>query len=260
MGVPGDDGGCEASGVAHKSPGVGDEEGGREASGVAEKPGGGRHGVGGGVELPQGADTPGVDEVPQGDETPGVLTSTEIGPREDGRGRGGDENPPTARATRTQGADGIKGGPMGGPRMAEPPGTETETAVENGITRPLPRKSYGANGARSERGVLARHEYNLLALEATEGVEPTMGPPVMRPAVGPRKTRKERKQRKRGKKPCSTHFPREATTEARKRGGDPPNGRARLTRAASKEGKEGGDPPPSSARPRRASGATRGPP
>ena len=40
LGVRGDDGGREASVVAHKSLGVGDEEGGREASGVAENPGG----------------------------------------------------------------------------------------------------------------------------------------------------------------------------------------------------------------------------
>ena len=55
-------GGRESSGVAHESPKVGDEEGGREASGVAENPGEGRHGVGGGVNSPQGANTPRVAE------------------------------------------------------------------------------------------------------------------------------------------------------------------------------------------------------
>ena len=38
LGVRGDGGGCEASGVAQESHRVGDEEGGRESSGVAENP------------------------------------------------------------------------------------------------------------------------------------------------------------------------------------------------------------------------------
>ena len=36
--VRGDDGGCQASEVAHKSSGVEDKEGGRKASGVVENP------------------------------------------------------------------------------------------------------------------------------------------------------------------------------------------------------------------------------
>ena len=113
MVVQGDDRGCEASGAAHKYPGVGDEEGGHEASGEAEKPGGFRHGVGGGVESPQGANTSGVAKVPQGDKKPGGTISTEGGPRDNGWGRGGYKNPPTDPATRKQGANGDKGGPMG---------------------------------------------------------------------------------------------------------------------------------------------------
>ena len=46
-GVRVDDGGREASGVAHKSPEVRDKEGGRKASGVAENPWGSHQGVGG---------------------------------------------------------------------------------------------------------------------------------------------------------------------------------------------------------------------
>ena len=57
-GVWGNDGGREASRVDHESYGVGGGEGGRVAFGVAENPWGGRHRVGGGVELPQGSDTP----------------------------------------------------------------------------------------------------------------------------------------------------------------------------------------------------------
>ena len=98
------------------------------------------HGVGGGVKSPQGADIPGVDEEPRGDKTPGGPTATEVGSGEDGWERGGgDINPPTARATRTQGANGGEGGPMGGLRTAEPPVTETETVADNGSKGPLTR-------------------------------------------------------------------------------------------------------------------------
>ena len=72
----------------------GREGGGRKASGVAENPQGSRQGVGGGVESPQGTNTPGVTELPRGGETPGVTTAGEGAPREDGRGRGGYKTPP----------------------------------------------------------------------------------------------------------------------------------------------------------------------
>ena len=78
--MQGDDGGREASGVAHESPGVEEEEEGRKASVVAENPRGGAQGVGEGVELPQGANTPGVDEEPWGDKFPGGPTAAEGGP------------------------------------------------------------------------------------------------------------------------------------------------------------------------------------
>ena len=94
LGSAGNNGVCEASRVAHDFPGVGDKEGGREASGVAENPGGGgHHGVGGRVESHQGANTPGVAEERRGEETPGGPTVTEVGPGEDGRGRGGGQKP-----------------------------------------------------------------------------------------------------------------------------------------------------------------------
>ena len=70
LGVRGNDRGREASEVAHESPGVGEKEGGRDASGVAENPRGSRHGVGGGVESPQGTNTPGVAELSWGDNPP----------------------------------------------------------------------------------------------------------------------------------------------------------------------------------------------
>ena len=58
---------------------------------------------------------------------------------------------------------------MGGPRTAELPVTEMETAADDGSAGHLPRQFYGANGTRSEHRALARLKYNLLASEATEG-------------------------------------------------------------------------------------------
>ena len=66
-----------------------------------------------------------------------------------------------------QGADGGNGDLMGGQRTAELPDT-TETVADNSRAGPRPRQSDGANGARSEHGVLVRRENNLLASEATE--------------------------------------------------------------------------------------------
>ena len=60
MVVKDDNGGHKAYRVDHKFPGVGDKEEGREASGVANNPLGSCQGVGEGVELPQGNETPGV--------------------------------------------------------------------------------------------------------------------------------------------------------------------------------------------------------
>ena len=68
--VGGEEGGREASGVACESSGVEGKEGGREASGVAENPGGGRQGVRGGVQSPQGIDAPIVEALPGGIKTP----------------------------------------------------------------------------------------------------------------------------------------------------------------------------------------------
>ena len=85
--------------MAHESPGLGDKEGGREASGVAENPQGSRQGVGGGVELQQGTDTPGVAELPLEGKTPRVTIAGEGTPRKDGWERGGYENTPITQAT-----------------------------------------------------------------------------------------------------------------------------------------------------------------
>ena len=88
--------------MATEPYGVRGDGGGREAYGVAENSGGNRQGVQGGVESPQGIDTPGVAELPRGDETPGVTTAGEGVPGEDGRGQGGDKTPPPSELARKE--------------------------------------------------------------------------------------------------------------------------------------------------------------
>ena len=73
---------------AGKSSGVGVREGTPEASRVAKTPGGDRQGVGGGVELPRGTNTPGVEELPWGNQTSGVTLEGDKVPGEDGQGQG----------------------------------------------------------------------------------------------------------------------------------------------------------------------------
>ena len=93
--------GCEAFEVAIEPSGVGGDRRGREAYKVAGNPGGDREGVGGGVESPQGIDTPRVDALTWGDKTPEVDTKGNGVMREDGQGRGGDGTPPPPEGART---------------------------------------------------------------------------------------------------------------------------------------------------------------
>ena len=131
--------------------------------------------MGGRVESPQGADTPGVAEGPRGNKTPGGTTAAQDRHGEDRQGRGGGEkNPPTARATRMQGYKSGDGTPKGGQQTAEPTGT-METAEDDGSAGPRKEQSDGVNGARSKNSALARREYNILALKATEGGQAIAG-------------------------------------------------------------------------------------
>ena len=57
---------------------------------------------------------------------------------------------------------------MGGQRTEEPPDM-IETAEDGGSAWPRTRQSDGTDGARSKQGALARHKYNILKLEETEG-------------------------------------------------------------------------------------------
>ena len=98
-----------------------DKGGGCEAYIVAGNPRGYRQGVGGGVESPQGIDTPEVDGFPWGDKTPGVATKSKGVTREDGRGRVGDGNPLTTRVRTKSRSDGGNEGMARGPKTAPPP-------------------------------------------------------------------------------------------------------------------------------------------
>ena len=255
LGVRGDDRGCKSPGVAHESPGVVDEGGGCEDSGVAENPRGRRHGGGGGVKLPQDANTPIVTEEPWGDKTPKGPTSTEVGLGEDGRGVG----------------EGMIPHPP-----PEQPGHREPTAAAAGRwagkgrwSRQARRKRWRTTAARGPS------QGNLTALMAPgpstarlraasmtywhprrhREVKSMWGPPVARPSMGAWRTRRGRKRRRRGTKPCSARSLCESTTEARTRQGDFPKGRAHLTRAATR----GGGGAPSSARPQHSAGAQGGP-
>ena len=73
--------------------------------------------------------------------------------------------PPTAKATKMQGADGGNCVSRGGQQTAEPAET-METAEDDGSMGPWQEQS---DGARSEHGALARCVYDILVSEATEG-------------------------------------------------------------------------------------------
>ena len=92
--MEGEEGARETYGVAGNPSEVGDKAGGGKAYGVAENPRGYHQRVRGGVELPQGIGTPGVDELLQGYETPIVATKGAVVMGYNVRGRGGDGNPP----------------------------------------------------------------------------------------------------------------------------------------------------------------------
>ena len=168
LGVRDDNRGPEASGVDHDSLRVGDEAGGCKASGVVENPWGYHHGVDGGVYLPQCNNTPRVTELTWRDKTPVVTTEGASAPREDERGRGGDNPPPpTTQATGAQGDGKTMGGPMTAAKSLPQRGTATGN---NSTDTPLSHTDR-TNGARPKHSALARREYGLLAL-----IGPTVDP------------------------------------------------------------------------------------
>ena len=148
----------------HSGPRVprsGEGGGGPRGLRSGKTPRGVRHGVDGEVESPQGADTPGVAEGPRRDKTLGAPTAAQGGTGEDGQGRGGgDENPPTARATRMQGDDGNDGKPMvrkadGGAARhgGDGRGKRQRGALERAIRRPRRRHVQARRACASRVGL-----------------------------------------------------------------------------------------------------------
>ena len=159
-------------------------KGGYEASGVEENPGGGRHGVGGRFESPQGADTPRVAGGPRGDGILGASTASKDRRGEDGRGRGGgDENPPTAQETTRQGPDGGDGAARC--KLTAAPSAKMEMAEGDGGEELQPENFDGADGVRTEKSMHPCREYDNVASEATErGQASAGGEPPERKAMG----------------------------------------------------------------------------
>ena len=97
---------------------------------------------------------------------------------EDGRGQGGDINPPIIRASADSRANGSNNGMVRGSRTAPPPRLR-DTAAENNSAGPQLRQSDGAdgaNGAKPKNGMHPRHKYGLVAPKYTEGDRSNAGP------------------------------------------------------------------------------------
>ena len=95
--------------------------------------------------------------------------------REDGQGRGGNEPPPTTRATGTQGAGDRANESIGGLRTAAQPRPHQGMATDNGSARTPTRHTTGADGARPEHVKLVRREYGLLVPTGTRSIWTTRG-------------------------------------------------------------------------------------
>ena len=180
---------------------------------------------------------------------------TEVRLREDRRRRKGDENPPTARATRMQGVNGGEGGTMGRLQTAEPPGTEKETAAEDGSTGPLTQQSDGANGTRSEHDALARCEYNLLVPGATEGGPANAGGAGSEAGHGEMGDQEGTEAEEEGGETLQRALPTRGHNGGDDEARGPPKRLCALNACGHQGEEEGGDPPPSSAHQRRAAGA-----
>ena len=82
-------------------------------------------------------------------------------------GRGGDETPPTNRATGVQGDDNGNDESIGRPKTAALLCPQRGTAAENSRVGTPTRHISGTDGARPEHSALARRKYNLLAPTGT---------------------------------------------------------------------------------------------
>ena len=111
----------------------------------------------------------GVDELPRGDETPGVATEGEGMTGKDRQGGREDGTPPTTQATEESGAGGGNEVMTSGLRTAPPLRPQRGTTADEDSMGPQPRKSDGADSARTENGTHLRRKYGLLAPEVPEG-------------------------------------------------------------------------------------------
>ena len=134
---------------------MGDGEGGTEASGVAENTGGYCQGVGGGVELPRGINTPGVEELPQGDETYGVTLKDYGVPGADGQGRGGDRNSSSTQDTEGSSHNSCGEDMESGQEPAAPPIPQRGTVEVERVKVRTQRHPNSADGAKPKHGALA---------------------------------------------------------------------------------------------------------
>ena len=119
--------------------------------------------------MPQGIDTPGVEKLPQGDKTSGVPTKGDGMQGKDRRGRGGDINPPTTRATEARGAIGGNKGMTHGPGKAALPSPQWGTATDGDSAGTLHRHSDGTDSARPKNDMQSRRKCALLAPEEPAG-------------------------------------------------------------------------------------------
>ena len=134
---------------------------------MVENPGRDLQGVGGGVESPQGIDTPGMKEMPQGDETSRVTLKGDgvMGARR--QGRGGNRNSPVTRDTKGTTAT-RRGEDITSEQEPVAPPIATQGTAEGDsdwyIQVRTQRNSDGYDGARTKHGAFrAFHEYGLLA-------------------------------------------------------------------------------------------------
>ena len=121
--------------------------------------------MGEGFELPQGIDTPEVEEFPRGDETSGVPIEGEGVSGEDGWGRGGNGNPPTNRETEARVASGGDERVTSGAVPAAPPIPQQGMAADRDSAGTLHRHSESSNGASPKHA----SKYGLLALAEPAG-------------------------------------------------------------------------------------------
>ena len=129
------------------------------------------------VESSQDDLTPREAEGPRGDKTRGALTASRYRQGEEGRGRGrGDENPPTAQATRGQGLDGGDGAAR--LDKTEAPEEAMETAAGAGGAENPPKHFDVADSATTENGKHLHCEYNKVASEASERGQARVGPVI----------------------------------------------------------------------------------